>query len=140
MLKNGVGRREARRGGFTLIELLVVIAIIALLISILLPALGRARAAAKMTAEMGGLQQLTRSYAAYSTDFKGGLLPRYIHWAWSHPWPNGYGSDPGAGRIRMRVTDDRGSGAISATSGDGCVQMEGYPVKSWPWRLYPWMT
>src|SRR5215471_20085806 len=131
MLKIGVGRRKARRDGFTLIELLVVIAIIALLISILLPALGRARAAAKMTAEMGGLQQLSRSYAAYAADFKGAVIPGYIHWAWAHPWPNGYGSDPGAGRIAMRVTDDRGSGAISGTSGSGSVQMEGYPVKSW---------
>jgi hypothetical protein len=45
-----------------------------------------------------------------------------------------------AGRIVMRVTDDRGSGDTTTGSGSGSVQMEGYPVKSWPWRLYVYMT
>ncbi|MBL9030755.1 MAG: prepilin-type N-terminal cleavage/methylation domain-containing protein [Phycisphaerae bacterium] len=58
------------RRAFTLIELLVVIAIIALLISILLPALGEARAAGRKAKCESNLAQLSRSNVAYCADFK----------------------------------------------------------------------
>ncbi len=60
----------ARQRGFTLIELLVVIAIIALLISILLPALGGARRNARRARCEANLQQSGVAYATYSGDFK----------------------------------------------------------------------
>jgi prepilin-type N-terminal cleavage/methylation domain-containing protein len=59
-----------RKKGFTLIELLVVIAIIALLVAILMPALGKARRLARMVqcgTQLGGIG---RAIALYQNDFK----------------------------------------------------------------------
>lgn len=61
---------KARRGGFTLIELLVVIAIIALLVSILLPALAAAQEAARATMCMTNVRQLTSATFTYALDYK----------------------------------------------------------------------
>ena len=53
---------------FTLIELLVVIAIIAILMSILMPALSRAREQGKRAACLANLRQLTMAWMAYALD------------------------------------------------------------------------
>jgi prepilin-type N-terminal cleavage/methylation domain-containing protein/prepilin-type processing-associated H-X9-DG protein len=79
--------------GFTLIELLVVVAIIAVLISILLPSLGRAREMAKSVSCLSLQKQMGFGISCYTNEEKGKLPPIhdfYVHGSteggWYYSW------------------------------------------------------
>jgi len=101
--------------GFTLIELLVVIAIIALLIGLLLPALGSARDQARQVLEMSAARTLTMAYTNYAIENDDAMLPLYTR----------DGID--------RLIDDQGRAFGSEALSDAEVPSR------WVWRLVPYL-
>lgn len=73
-------RSRVRQPAFTLIELLVVVAIIALLISLLLPALNRARRQARITVCLSNLRGQSSIIQQYANDHGDHLPPRHARW------------------------------------------------------------
>ena len=107
-------KRTSSRKGFTLVELLVVIGIIALLISILLPSLNRAREAAnrvKCGSNMRQIGQAMRQYAI--DDIRGGNYPR----TWYDP------STSTATAATANVAETR-AGSTGSTLNDGHIDAD----------------
>lgn len=82
MIGTNVRRPNRAHAGFTLIEVLVVVAIIALLISVLLPSLHKAREQTKAVICKTRLGQLFRAHTFYAADDKKGVFPHWAWWLW----------------------------------------------------------
>lgn len=92
MRSNSINKaKHVQRAGFTLIELLVVIAIVAILASLLLPALSQAKAKVRKAACMSNLRQWTVALLFY-TDNNEDALPREKPSANATPWNISYHS------------------------------------------------
>ncbi len=89
--------RQRASCAFTLIELLVVIAIIALLIGILLPALGQAQLSAKNVKSQANLRQLNTGAANYASDNADRIF--------SYTWRAGESYVLPSGQVRNPTTD-----------------------------------
>ena len=108
-----------KQHGFTLIELLVVISIIALLVGILLPALGRARLAAQNISGLSQDRQVGTSIYAYSVS-NNGYAPTTLGVRWDSIDPSAAAFDAyeSAGEIGSAL---RGGGYALWSGADGSV-------------------
>ena len=109
--------------GFTLIELLVVIAIIALLMSILMPALNRVKGQAKTVACQGRQKQWALIFSMYTNDNNGFFHDRPLGSSYEKMWPQFYKSYYSDPKLRCYPT------AQNPDKNDG-------PFSTWGWKQY----
>lgn len=98
--------RTKNRRGFTITELLVVVGLIALLIGILIPALGAVISQGKMTKSMNNMRQIATWMTLYSGDNREFILPSQFD----------YSENTYSGKVRAVV--DTGGNPIDPQQGD----------------------
>lgn len=82
-LRRSASDVQAGRAAFTLMELLVTVTIIALLVSLLLPAIQTVRSVTKQVKCAGNLRQIGMANGEYSADWRGRIAPTVIN---GTPW------------------------------------------------------
>ena len=115
-----------KRTGFTLIELLVVIAIIALLIGILLPALGEARKAGRTAVCMANMKQLATASATYSAENEDKIF--------AFSWEGGKNMDSQWSDLVMATTDNNAAANQATDILRRLAIYDGSPTSRWPAR------
>ena len=110
-------REEAtgKNKAFTLVELLVVIGIIALLISILLPALSKAKESANAVACLSNLRQIVQACHNYSVENKGFIIPAQWEQTPANPRSSGISYDGNEAWCNILVNE----GYVQAPNGTG---------------------
>jgi len=119
----------SKRSGFTLIELVLVMATVGILAALLLPALTRAREAARRTSCQDNWKHQGMTLKALANESKGGEVPRHeVHPSHPHiktpasPWPRmGGPAAPAAARSSSPLTWDEAkiAGGYSAWTDTG---------------------
>ncbi|QNN23732.1 prepilin-type N-terminal cleavage/methylation domain-containing protein [Planctomycetales bacterium ZRK34] len=111
-----------RAGAFTLIELLVVVAIIAVLVSLLLPALSKARKVARYTVTMSDMRQMMVGHSYYRQAYRD-----YLMWGYPNARVNGR---------PVEVTLPTGQRLPGAAH--SALPVMRYPVRMAPWAGDTW--
>jgi prepilin-type N-terminal cleavage/methylation domain-containing protein len=113
------------RRGFTIVELLVTIGIIALLMSLLMGGIGKARSAARASREMSDLRQLHVAWTMYADQFGTACLPGVMTEPVQEYWKLKF-------RAKSKTTDQDTGGTVSD-------KLPRVSTQTYPWRLMPFL-